>query len=365
MIPLVDLAWQHAVVAQEVQEGFARIFAKSAYVLGNAVRDFEESFASYLRVGCVVGVGSGTDALELALRAAGLRPGDEVVVPATAPAATPLAVVRAGGVPVFCDVDDEHLLIDVADAARRATKKTKAIVPVHLFGQLAKMEDVLSLADERGWLVVEDAAHCQGGTRKGQDGGCFGHCAATSFAPGMILGAYGDAGACLTNDDDTADRLRAMRDYGRTSEGKIAEVGASSRLDALQAVVLSAKLKHLDGWLRLRHEAAKRYDDRLAGLRHLRRPTTMHGNVHAWLRYVVRVPNRATAVRKLEEAGIVSGIHWPVPAHLEPAFAVYGRKPGDHPVAEQAAQQLLSLPLYPGITSDQQDRVVRALRDAL
>jgi dTDP-4-amino-4,6-dideoxygalactose transaminase len=359
-IPLVDLAAQHREIAAEVAEGFARILERTAFILGDEVSGFERAYAAFAGVRHCIGVANGTDALELALRAIGVGPGDEVILPANTFIATAAAVVRAGATPALVDCDPVHLLIDPERAAARVTSRTKAIIPVHLYGQAAPVE---ALGD--GVAIVEDAAQSQGATRHGRSLGGFGIVAGTSFYPGKNLGAYGDAGAVLTNADDVAQKVRALRNYGSEVKYAHPEIGFNSRLDPLQAVVLSAKLRRLAAWNDARRAAARRYDALLGNVAGVGRPSTLPGNEHVWHLYVVRVPRRDDVLRKLNAAGIGAGIHYPVPIHLQGAFAGLGHQRGDFPVAEAAADEILSLPLYPHITAAQQERVVEALRAAL
>ncbi len=312
-----------------------------------------------------MGVANGTDALELALRALEVGPGDEVIVPANSFIATALAVSRCGARPVLVDCDPDHQLIDPEDVARKLTAKTKVVVPVHLFGQVAPMERLAEVLKGRSVAVLEDAAQAQGAKRNGVSAGAFGDVAATSFYPGKNLGAYGDAGAVITRRDALAAKVRALRNYGSEVKYHHPETGFNSRLDTLQAVVLSAKLKHLSRWNEQRREAASRYDALLRGVSGVLPPATLPGNEHIWHLYVVRVPNRDQVLQALQASGIGAGVHYPVPIHLQGAYASLGHQRGDFPVAETAAREILSLPLFAEITPDQQEQVVSALRKAL
>ena len=360
-IPLVDLRAQHRQVADDVARGFARVLDSGCFILGPEVEAFEASFARFSDVRHCVGVANGTDALEIALRAAGIGQGDEVIVPVNSFIATALAVARAGAVPVLVDCDPDHLLIDVAQARRKIGPRTRAVVPVHLYGQMAPMEELALL----GLVLVEDAAQAQGATRRGRGPAAVAVAAATSFYPGKNLGAYGDAGALLTNDEAVARRARALRNYGSEAKYVHPETGFNSRLDPLQAVVLSAKLAHLARWNAERRDAARRYDALLAGVPGVVLPATLPGNEAVWHLYVVQVPRRDDVLAKLRAAGIEAGVHYPTPIHLQGAFRALGHRPGDFPVAEAAAARVLSLPIYPGITPAQQERVADALRTAI
>ncbi len=367
-VPLVDLKAQHAEIADEVSAGFARVIGETAFILGPPVREFEEAFARYCGTACCVGVANGTDAIELTVRALGIGPGDEVIVPANTFIASALGVVRAGARPVLVDCDAFQLL-DPGKIAAAVTPRTRAILPVHLFGQVANMEAIaeaiLEVAAGRNLPVIEDAAQSQGAKRHGRPGGSLGIAAATSFYPGKNIGAYGDAGAVTTASEEIASRLRKLRNWGSEQKYHHPEIGFNSRLDTLQAVVLSAKLKRLDAWNEARRQAAARYDELLSGIGGVERPLTLPGNEHVWHLYVVRVPNRDEVLKKLNAEGIGAGIHYPVPLHLHGALACLGYREGDFPEAERAAAEILSLPMYPHLTAEQQERVADALRRAL
>ncbi|HEX9945105.1 MAG TPA: DegT/DnrJ/EryC1/StrS family aminotransferase [Thermoanaerobaculia bacterium] len=363
-IPLVDLAAQHAEIADEVAAGFARVIADTAFILGPAVREFEEAFARFCGVAHCVGVANGTDAIELTLRALGVGPGDEVIVPANTFIATALGVVRAGARPVLVDCDECHLL-DPGRIEAAVTPRTRAVLPVHLFGQIADMESIGEIAERRGLLVIEDAAQSQGARRNGRRSGSFGIAAPTSFYPGKNLGAYGDAGAVVTGSDELAARLKKLRNWGSERKYHHPEVGFNSRLDTLQAVVLAAKLKRLDAWNEARRRAAARYDALLTGIEGVELPRTLPGNEPVWHLYVVRVPRRDEVLEKLQAEGIGAGIHYPVPLHLHGALRGLGYHEGDFPVAERAAREILSLPMYPHLGEAEQERVVEVLRRAL
>ncbi|HEY8156252.1 MAG TPA: DegT/DnrJ/EryC1/StrS family aminotransferase [Myxococcota bacterium] len=345
--------------------GFARVLERTSFILGAEVAEFETGFARFVGVPHCIGVANGTDALELALRALGIGAGDEVVVPTNSFIASALAVARTGARPVLVDCDHATLLIDVADVERKLTPHTRALMPVHLFGQVAPMERLAPLAEARGIAIVEDAAQAQGAARHGRSAGSFGSVAATSFYPGKNLGAYGDAGAVLTASDELAERLRALRNYGSEVKYHHPETGFNSRLDTLQAVVLNAKLKRLAGWNAARGQAARRYDELLAGTPGLTLPVTLPGNQHIWHLYTVRVPRRDEVLAQLAAAGIGAGVHYPVPIHLQGAFRHLGHGKGDFPVAERAAGELLSLPIYAEITPAQQERTAAVLKRAL
>jgi dTDP-4-amino-4,6-dideoxygalactose transaminase len=371
-VPLVDLGRQHAEIAEEVGTGFAEVLAAADFIGGKAVAAFEQEYADALDIPYVVGVANGTDAVEIALRAVGVRPGDEVVLPANTFVATAEAVVRAGARPVPVDADPVHHLIDPERAVAAFGPRTRAVVPVHLFGQAALVEELAVAAHAAGVAVVEDAAQSQGATRHGRSAGGLGEVAGTSFYPGKNLGAYGDAGAVLTGSAELAQRARLMANHGSQRKYVHESFGFNSRLDTLQAVVLRAKLRRLAGWNAARRAAAERYHALLAGLAESGRlvlPSTAPGNEHVWHLYVARVPaavaERDDVLRALDAAGIGAGIHYPVPVHLQPAFRDPEHGPGSCPVVEQAVAEILSLPLFPGITAEQQERVASELAKAL
>jgi dTDP-4-amino-4,6-dideoxygalactose transaminase len=355
-IPLVDLQAAHAEVADDVAVGFKRVLANTAFVGGEEVAGFEREYAEFAGVEHCVGLANGTDALELALRALGVGPGDEAIVPANTFIATAEAVARVGARVVLVDCDPSTYLIDTDAALRAITPRTKAILPVHLYGQQAPVEALLG----SGVPVVEDAAQSQGATRHGA--GFHGAIAATSFYPGKNLGAYGDAGAIVTDDAELARIVRTISQHGGLRKYEHELIGVNSRLDALQAVVLRAKLPRLAHWNSLRRRAAARYDELLSTVEVVR-PVAAEGNEPVWHLYVVRVPagRRDEIVAALNAQGIGAAIHYPFPVHLTPAFAGLGYSAGDFPHAEKAAGEILSLPIYPQITPEQQERVVSAL----
>jgi dTDP-4-amino-4,6-dideoxygalactose transaminase len=368
-IPFVDLTAQHQAIAQEVASGWMRVLAQTAFVGGPQVAAFEREFAQFAGVQECVAVANGTDAIELPLRALGIGPGDEVILPANSFVATAEAVYRTGASPVLADcADDDTYLMDMAAAAAAVTPRTRAFLPVHLYGQVAPVEQLNQVAAAAGAWVIEDAAQSHGAVRNGLSAGSLGHAAATSFYPGKNLGAYGDAGAVMTNSAELAALTRLIRDHGSARKYVHEVVGVNSRMDTLQAVVLSAKLRRLAAWNQARREAAARYDDALAGLEEVIRPRTLAGNTHVWHLYVIRVPDRDRVLAALSAAGIGAGIHYPAPIHRTPAFAeMFGdlSLSGGFPVAERIAPELLSLPIYPEITAAQQERVVEVLSKAL
>lgn len=364
-VPLVDLKAQQAEIDDEVMAGLAAVFANTSFIGGAPVAEFEEAYATFLGAGHCIGASNGTDALELALRGAGITAGDEVILPANTFIATAEAVCRVGAVPVLVDVDPEYLLMDASKVAAVITGRTKAIMPVHLYGQSAFIEELEPLAEVYGLHIIEDAAQSQGATRHGRAAGTIGIAAGTSFYPGKNLGAAGDAGGVITNDAQLAGRVRVLGAHGSATKYEHDVIGFNARMDTVQAVVLNAKLKRLAGWNQLRRAAATRYGELLADIPGVRAPQSARGNEDVWHLYVIRVQERDRVLKALNEAGIGAGIHYPYPLHLTKAFASLGHKVGDFPVSEEAATQILSLPLHPHISFEEQQYVVDRLRGAL
>jgi dTDP-4-amino-4,6-dideoxygalactose transaminase len=364
-IPLVDLRSQQSEISDEVNRGLEEVFANTAFIGGPAVGEFEREYAAYVGVNECVGVANGTDALELALRAVGVRPGVEVVIPANTFIATAEAISRIGAQPVVVDVDSTHLLMDPEAVRVALTSRTGAIIPVHLFGQVAPMEELLKIAADAGVSIIEDAAQSQGAKRNGRSAGSFGDAAGTSFYPGKNLGAAGDAGAVLTDSPALARRVRVIAAHGSEHKYDHEVIGLNSRLDTIQAVVLRAKLARLDAWNESRQQAAEYYGELLAGVDGVQAPFSADGNEDVWHLYVVQVDERDRVLRDLHDVGIGAGVHYPIPIHLTGAYYDLNLARGACPVAEAAADRILSLPMHPHITRSQQDVVVEELQKAL
>ncbi|KQM81437.1 DegT/DnrJ/EryC1/StrS aminotransferase family protein [Agromyces sp. Leaf222] len=364
-VPFLDLAAQSAEIADEVLPVWQAQLTGAMFIGGPEVAAFEREYAEYIGVEHCIGVANGTDAVELALRSVGIGPGDEVIVPVNTFIATAEAVTRIGATPVFVDVDDEHLLIDPDAVEAAVTHRTRAIVPVHLYGQTAPLEALVGLAARQGLAIVEDAAQSQGAASTLGRAGALGHVAATSFYPGKNLGAAGDAGAVLTDDPVIADFVRNYAAHGSSVKYVHDRAGINSRLDALQAPVLRAKLRRLEGWNAARRAAAARYGELLSDVPGVRVPSTRAGNDDVWHLYVVRVDERDRVLAELGRAGIGAAIHYPTPLHLTAAYASLGYREGQFPVAEAAARDILSLPMHPHLTAEQQSHVVRALASAV
>ncbi len=364
-VPLVDLSAQYVAIEHEIASAMRWVMDRGDFVLGAAVRDFEAAFASYCGVPYAIGVGSGTDALFLAMRALELRPGDEVIVPAMTFVATAEPVIYCGARPVFVDVRPDDLLMDPDLVEAAITPRTRGIVPVHLYGTLGDMDALRDIARRHDLWLLEDACQAHGATLGNRRAGSFGVVGCFSFYPGKNLGAYGDGGIITTRFGDLAHRLRMLRDHGSRAKYAHAEIGWCSRLDSLQAAILGVKLCHLDEWNAARAAAAARYErlinDRVQRVGSRLREQSVH---HI---YAVRVPGgRRDRVReRMVAAGIGASIHYPTPVHRQEAFVALGYGDVRMPVAEQAAGELLSLPLYAEITPAQQRYVVDTLFDAL
>jgi dTDP-4-amino-4,6-dideoxygalactose transaminase len=352
-VPFLDLLPSHAGIADDVLDDVAELIRSGAFTNGPHVRAFEEAFATYCGARCCVGVGSGLDALRLGLLAGGIEPGDEVVVPAQTFVATLEAVTQAGGRPVLADVSADDYCLDAAAAAAAVTPRTRFVMPVHLYGQLADLRALRAL----GVPLLEDACQAHGATRDGLRPAN----AAYSFYPGKNLGAFGDAGALVLEDDDAAARVRALREHGQSAKYRHDVEGWTARLDTIQAAVLLRKLPLLDGWNEERRAVAAFYGERLDGVGDLVLPPVPAGSEPVWHLYVVRTAEPEALAAFLRGRGIASGRHYPQPPHLTEAYARLGRRRGEFPVAEALADECLSLPIYPGIGEEQVEAVAAAV----
>jgi dTDP-4-amino-4,6-dideoxygalactose transaminase len=363
VVPFTDLAAMAREAWPAIESDYLDSLLGGGYIGGPAVTSFEQEWASYCGADHAVGVANGTDALQLTLTALGVGPGDEVVVPANTFIATAAAVVRSGAIPRFADVSDETLLMTPLTLKAAITPRTRAVIVVHLYGQVPGMTDLLAVAHDENLLVIEDAAQAHGAEWSGRRAGSFGVAACFSFYPGKNLGAFGDAGAVVTSQAELADRVRALANHGRSQGSSHYEhefVGTNSRLDALQAIVLSAKLARNGAWTERRIALAARYRERLVqtGVRTV--AVTPQAR-HVYHLFIVRVADRDSIRSELGRRGIQTGVHYPVPCHLQPPLKRFAA--GALPVAEQAAKEILSLPLFPHMTDDQVDLVCDALRD--
>jgi dTDP-4-amino-4,6-dideoxygalactose transaminase len=363
-IPVCDLRAQYLAIEAEVRAALDRVLARSWFILGEELAAFEEEFADFLGIPHAVGVASGTDAIHLALRALNVGAGDRVLTAPNSAVPTAAAIVAAGAVPCFADVDPVTGLLDPASVEQHLDQRVKAIVPVHLYGRCVPMDAVLDLGRRHGIPVVEDAAQAHGATWRGRAAGTMGVIGCFSFYPSKNLGACGDAGACTTADPALAARLRRLRNYGERDRYLSVEFGINSRLDELQAAVLRVKLPHLAGWNARRRELAAIYRDRLASLPVMFAPPADEGEEVHHL-FIARVARRDRLRGDLQSRGVMTQVHYPLPIHLHPAYARLGFGPGSFPVAERRAEQIVSLPLYPEMTANQQECVIAAVAEAL
>lgn len=362
MIPFLDLKAQYVTIRDEIDVAIRGVLESTEFVLGSEVDAFEKEFAAYCRTRHGVGVNSGTSALHLAMLAAGIGPGDEVITVPLTFVATTAAIGYTGARPVFVDVDPESLTIDVGRIEQAITPRTKAIVPVHLYGQPADMDPILEIARARGLCVIEDAAQAHGAEYKGRRIGSLGDMGCFSYYPGKNLGAYGEGGMVVTDNPEYNRTLRMLRDWGAERKYDHVLRGYNYRMDGIQGAILRVKLRHLERWTEARRELASRYDRLLAGAAVVT-PYRGHADCrHVYHLYAIRVARRAALQQALHRQGIGTGIHYPTPVHLLPAYADLGHRRGDFPHAEAAAAEVLSLPLYPEMSISQCEEVAAAVR---
>jgi dTDP-4-amino-4,6-dideoxygalactose transaminase len=361
-VPLLDLKQQYGPIREEIRKAIDAVADEQALILGPHVEKFEKNLAAYCGTKHAIGVSSGTDAILAALMALDLKPGDEVIVPSFTFFATAGCVARVGAKPVFVDIDPATFNLDPSKLAAAITPRTKAIMPVHLFGQMARMEEINEVACKHELLVIEDAAQAIGAKRQDKRACAWGWAGCLSFYPTKNLGAFGDAGAVCCNDDALAVKLRKLRVHGSGHTYYHEFVGGMFRLAALQAAVLDVKLKYLEQWHAARRRNAAIYDDTLRGTKVVT-PPIEPGNWSIYNQYVVRVPNRDEVKKKLQDKGIGSGIYYPLGLHLQQCFAHLGYKEGDLPETERACREVLALPIYPELTEDQVRYAATTLRD--
>jgi dTDP-4-amino-4,6-dideoxygalactose transaminase len=364
VIPLVDLQAQYRRIRDEVRAAIDGVLESGQFVLGREVAAFEEEFAAYCGVRHAVAVNTGTSALHLALIAAGVGPGDEVITVPFTFVATAAAASYVGARPVFVDVEPATLTIDPARVEAAITARTRAVVPVHLYGQPADMDPILAIARRHGLAVIEDAAQAHGALYKGRRAGSIGDLACFSFYPGKNLGAYGEGGCVVTDDPGHARVIRMLRDWGQDRRYHHVRLGYNYRLDGIQGAILRVKLRHLEEWTEARRRHAARYDALLGG-DGIERPVALPHNRHVYHVYAVRVAERDRVQQAMAAAGVHTGIHYPVPVHLQPAYAELGHRAGDFPRSEAAAAEVLSLPMYPELTEELCREVVHALQAAV
>ena len=381
MIPMLDLRAQFESIAPEIRAAVEEVLTSQQFVLGPQGEAFEREVAEASGTRHGVGLASGTAALELGLHACGVKAGDEVIVPAFTFIATGSAVSALGARPVFADVEPTTFNLDPDQIEARITPRTRAIVVVHLFGLAADMDPILAVAQKHGIPVIEDNAQSFGATYRGRKTGSMGRLGCLSFYPSKNLGAYGDAGMIVTSDEKLANRLRALRNHGQTGQYLSTERGWNCRLDEIQAAILRVKLRHLADWTAKRQEHARLYDSLLKDLPGIVLPRAPSGSEHVYYLYTIRVEGRAGGYtrpndkgnearsdlvqQRLKERGIASMVYYPVPLHLQPLYALLGGKPGDLRVSERASREVLSIPLYPEMTTEQIQRVVEAVRAAV
>ena len=363
-VPFVDLAIQYEAYAAELQAAIQDVLRSCEFILGKDVEIFETEFARFCGVKHCVGVGSGTEALHLALRALSVGPGDEVITVANTYVATVLAIIHVGATPILVDIDPDSYNIDPNRIERVITHRTRAIIPVHLYGQPADMDPIREIAERYGIRIIEDASQAHGAEYNNRRCGSLGDVGCFSFYPGKNLGAYGDAGAAVTNNPAVADRLKMLRNYGQRVKYEHEVKGFNSRLDTLQAAVLKVKLRHLEKWTTARRDHARRYTELLEELE-IGLPRSMPDSKHVYHIYAIRTNNRDALQRHLASLEISTVIHYPTPIHLQTAYTDLGYKPGDFPVTEQHAAKVLSLPMFPELTDAQLQFVAQAIRGFL
>ena len=362
-VPLVDLNAQYASIRPEIDAAIQSVIDRSAFIMGPDVRDFEARFADYCTASFAVGVASGTAALELALRTYGIGPGDEVITSAHTFIATAEAISAVGARPVFVEIDPRTYNLDPDAVAAALTPATRALIPVHIYGQPADMDRLMHIAQVYDLPVIEDAAQAHGATWRGRRVGTLGHAACFSFYPGKNLGAYGDAGAVTTDDARIAEQVGLLRNHGRHSKYLHDIKGFGERIDTLQAAILAVKLRYLENWTAARRRLAARYTELLTDLEGEIVLPFVHPEANpVWHLYVIRTQQRDALLGYLNQHGIGAGIHYPTPLHLQPAYADLGYTRGALPITEEVADTCLSLPIYPEMTNAQQDHVVATLR---
>ena len=362
-VAFVNLKSQYASIKEEIDKAILNVIQDSAFIGGKYLKSFEKNFANYIGVKYCIGVGNGTDALFIALKTLGIGKNDEVITAANTFIATAEAITLTGAKVVFVDCTENTYNIDTQKIEKAITDKTKAIIPVHLYGQPADMDTILEIAKKHNLFVIEDAAQAHGAKYKGRNVGTFGDCACFSFYPGKNLGAYGDAGAVVTNNDLLASKIRMFANHGRKEKYNHEFEGINSRLDGLQAAILNVKLKYLDLWNDRRRAIAKIYDEELKDIVII--PSVLPDIRHVYHLYVIRVKNRNKLRELLAEKGISTGIHYPIPLPFLKAYSYLGHKPADFPVAYSIKDELLSLPIYGDMTDEQVEYVIQHLRNAV
>ena len=364
-VPFLDLKAHHAPLTEEFERAIREVIESSAFAGGPFVERFEEEFASFCGSSYAIGVGNGTDALWLALLALGIGEGDEVITVPNTFIATAEAITYCKARPVFVDVDPDTFTMNPAELEKSLTKKTKAIIPVHLFGQPADMDSILEFARANGLFVVEDAAQAHGAQYKGQKAGTMGDAGCFSFYPGKNLGAFGEAGAVVTNDPELRKQIQMLRDHGQSRKYYHSTMGWNCRMDGIQAAILSVKLSHLDKANSLRRKHALEYNQAFAGIDEVLTPFEAKYARHVYHVYAVRVQERDAVLRHLQEKGVGCAVHYPVPVHLQEAGRNLGYTKGAFPIAEKLADEFLSLPMFPELTEEQIEYVGRCVSETV
>jgi dTDP-4-amino-4,6-dideoxygalactose transaminase len=366
-VPFLDLKAQNVSLSAEIQQRLDRVVREGCFILGPAVEEFERDFAAFVGARHCVGLNNGTSALHMALLACGVGPGDEVITTPHTWISTSWAISYVGAVPVYVDIDPETYCLDPAQVERAVTARTKAILPVHLYGQAADVLALRGVADRYGLTLIEDAAQAHGSRVNGRCVGTFGRVGCFSFYPGKNLGAFGEAGAIVTDDAEVAERIRRLRDHGQAGRHHHVELGFNTRMEGMQGAVLSAKLPHLDRWNELRRRHADRYSALLNGLDEIELPLAAQRDAHVWHLFVVllRDMSRDELRRTLSEMGVATGVHYPVPVPFQPAYAALGYSRGSLPIAEDVMARCVSLPMFPEMSDVQIDHVVKALKACL
>ncbi len=361
MIPQLDLQAEYRTIKDELDDALIKVAASGHYILDEQNQAFEKEIATYVGTKYAIAVASGTDAIRLALLAAGLTPGDEVITTPFSFIASADAIAQIGGIPVFADIDAETFNIDTKKIEEKITDKTKAILPVHLFGQPADMETLLKLAEHHRLYIIEDCAQAIGAGIKGKKVGTFGKTGCFSFFPTKNLGCYGDGGLITTDDKDIDEKTRALRVHGATAKYHHEFLGFNSRLDEIQAAILRIKLKHLDQWTKNRQEISKRYGQLLSTV-DITLPHTRDDVTHVFNQYTIKYKKRDALAKRLKENGIATAVYYPLPLHLQNAFGYLGYKPESLPVSEQIASKVISLPIYPQLSSDDVATISESVR---
>jgi len=363
-IPFLNFEPMHKLIRSEIMQSFQDVYDANWFVMGKKLEAFEKEYAAFNNTNYSIGVSNGLDALHLALKALNVTKGDEVIVPSNTYIATALAASYVGATPVFVEPDPNTYNINPANIEAAITSKTKVIMPVHLYGQACDMDAIMAIAKKHNLFVVEDNAQAHGATFNGKITGSFGNANGTSFYPGKNLGALGDAGAVTTNDETIAKKIAMLRNYGSEKKYHNEEIGFNMRLDEVQAGFLSVKLKHLNEWTKQRKEIAKQYNEALKNVGDLVLPAVHANATHVYHLYVIKTENRDGLQKHLSENGIGTLIHYPIPPHLQKAYQYLGFKKGSFPIAEELADNCLSLPIWPGMTLDQVNTVAENIKKA-